>query len=420
LPVTGLAALALAAFVCAGAKASAGYYCAIGLFLLTWQYRTRPSVVAFLLVSLGGLAVFANSLLIPKDVLLGGAGFAILVVSYLMYLERGILLHYLLAPALAFAFAWRPFGVMRADPRSFALDLPAEPSPVRDIATLPRWLAQGSGLVKSLRWVALVDERAQLLLLSLLGTLFVLLTMPIGDNLWDFSVILFMLSLLLMPAALREILNVRFTDRPVKCLLALFLAAYAVWTCAQFTFNPGTSLPQTLVALYRSAGGVAADQSTGAAKDIVLSLKTTHKPLARLYALIESAPVVRLKQDLEHQAQAVDGHLAVQVTPAANEIWHFFEKNDEAKWCLYPQLLIPATAGIVEIRSIPSGPLQKSCSVPGVVWYGYGKYQDLHRTGDFTSAQICAMGRAIGVRRIYRLVSLSNLSRNKVVDCSSF
>jgi hypothetical protein len=54
---------------------------------------------------------------------------------------------------------------------------------------------------------------------------------------------------------------------------------------------------------------------------------------------------------------------------------------------------------------------------PGVVWYGYGKDQDLHRTGALTPAQTCALGRIVGARQIYRLESLSDLSRNQVVDC---
>jgi hypothetical protein len=415
--LAGLTALTLGAFVCAGAKASVGYYCAIGLFLLAWHYRARLSVVISLLTSLTMLAVFANTLLIPKDLLLGNAGLPTIVVSYLMYVERGILPHYLLAPLLALIFIWRPRGTLDRTTRSFALGLMPSPSPLRDTVTLPGWLARRSGLAKPLRWLALADERAQLLLLSLFGTLFVLFTMPIGDNLWDFSVILFMMSLLLLPAALGETINAHFTDRPVKWLLGSVLAAETILACTRFAFTPVTSLPQTLVALYRSATGIAEGQSTGAARDIVISLKSTHKPLARLNTLIEGAPISRLKQDLDYRSQAANGRLAVQVPPEATEIWHFFEKNDGAKWCLYPHLLVPATAGVVEIRSIPSADLQKNCMIPGVVWYGYGKYQDLHRTADFTPRQLCTIGRTMGVRRIYRLNSLSDLSRNQVTDC---
>lgn len=78
--------------------------------------------------------------------------------------------------------------------------------------------------------------------------------------------------------ALGETLALRLNDRAIRWLIALFLAAQTAWACANFAFAPVTSLPQTWVALYRAAQNTTVRKSTKAATDILLSLKTTHRP----------------------------------------------------------------------------------------------------------------------------------------------
>lgn len=131
-------------------------------------------------------------------------------------------------------------------------------------------------------------------------------------------------------------------------------------------------------------------------------------PPTRLRALIEAAPDARLKRDLENGRHR-GGRLAVQVTPAADQLWHFFEKTNAQNgaftrifWCRRPAAWWSYAASPAAIQTI--------CMPRGMAWYGYGRFQDQHRVGNFSAFRLCDMARPLGVRRIYRLQSLSDLS----------
>jgi hypothetical protein len=403
-------------FLVATAKVSAGYFGAIGLVLLTWTWRSNLRA-ALIVVTLVVLAAYTELLLIPKELVLSDSTFSILVMSYLTYLNRGILLHYLLPTLLIVVYLWRPRGQLTFD-RSGALSASITGTPRLVMrGSLPNWIVQGRGAFRPLRWLLLADVNAQLIFLLLLGTLFVLFAIPIGDNVWDFSGILFGVSLLLLPMTVGETLNIHLTDRPIKWLLAITLTLQIFWAGALFVFNGNDSLQQALVSLYRAASGSATNQSSGAKEDIVLSLKTTRKPLTRLHDLIEQSPAARLERDLKRESASVNGDIAVHIPPAADDVWHYFLTAAPDKWCLYPHLWVPAVTGLVEIRSVPPQAIQKICAPPGITWYGYGRNQDLHRTADFTPEALCALARPLGARKVYRLMSYRDVSHNSVLIC---
>jgi hypothetical protein len=404
-------------FLVATAKVSAGYYGTIGLALLLWTWRGDRRAVVLIALTMAALAAYTELLLIPKELVMSAAGASILAMSYLAYFERGVTLHYLLPAVLVLLYLWRPRGTLTQQPdgawNASVQGLP----PAATHAPLPRWIGEGRGLAKPLRWLAQADVNAQLIFLLLLGTLFVLFAIPIGDNIWDFSGILFGLSLLFLPMALEETLGLRLTDRPVKWLLGILLAINIVWAAALFVFNGADSLPQALVALYRAASGGDPARSSSAKQDLVLSLETTHRPMARLNARIRESAPAKLQDEIARQTVAANGALALHIPPAANDVWRFFLTAAPGKWCLYPHLWAPAVTGTVEIRSIPPRAIQDICALPGTTWYGYGKNQDLHRTGDFSPETLCAMARPLGARRVYRLMSYADLSRNSVLTC---
>ena len=399
-------------FVVATAKASAGYYGTIGLVLLLWTWRSDHRAMILIALTLATLAAYTELLLIPKELVISAAGVSILAMSYLTYFGRGVTLHYLLPALLILLYLWRPRGTLTVQQNgSWKATMQGAPIPATQ-GHLPRWISSGGGLARPLRWLAQADVNAQLILLLLLGTLFVLLAIPIGDNIWDFSGILFTLSLLLLPLALDETLGLRLTDRPVKWLLGALLGFRLLGAATLFLFNGTESIQFALPSLYKAAGGPQAGL-LNAKEDIVQSLKTTHRPMARLYDLIWQSPAARLRADIARNA----GGLAVQIPPTADPVWRFFFTAAPDKWCLYPHLWVPAVTGIVEIRSVPPRAIQNLCAPPGITWYGYGKYQDQHRTGNFSRETLCEMARPLGARRIYRLMSYADLSRNSVSAC---
>ena len=416
--VISILLLCLGIFFIALGKASVGYFGVIALFLLLWNYRTKPGVAALIAATIVGLALFAELVLIPKELILTDSGMLILVGSYMMYFSRGVGLHYFLPAFLVLIYLVRPRAVLsRGDGGAVSLKLDA--APTQDATRpLPDWIARGRGLAAPLRYFARADVNAQLLFLMLLGLLFVLFTMPIGDNVWDFSAPMCAVSLLMLPMALGETVGLLLTDRLVKWAVAFALTLFVFQAVIQFTFNPAESLVGAVTELYRSqSNGTKFGESVGARRGIHQSLAQTGKPFSDLQAKIDSFAVAKFQRALATEARASDGHLAVQIAPEADEVWRFFTRTAPGKWCMFPHLLVPATTGIFEIRSAPPVHIQKECSAEGFVWYGFGKYQDEHRTADFTQADLCKLAKPLRVRRVYRLVSYSDLSKNSVISC---
>jgi hypothetical protein len=411
-----LALLCLATFVTATAKASVGYFSAIGLFLLAWRYRSRPAVTACILATLGALALYARSYLIPHETLFTQAPFGVLAQSYIQYFGRsGVLLHYLLPVLLVALFFWRPhIRIAPAVSGGLILEVQLKAAQAEN-EPLPRWIREGRGPVRLLRLWAQSDILAQYFLLILLGGLFVLFAMPIGDNVWDFSAVLYALALLCLPLGLASTLDIRLTTRPLKWLVALLFCGLTVTTLSLFAFDGPRSLPQGVLALYRTLPGGGTEPPPK--QDIMQSLKERGWPLAHLGERIAALPVPRLRAALDRQTAALGGPIAVQVEPGARDVWYFFKGNAPDKWCMYPHLLVPAVTGRVELHSIPPAAIESLCAVPGLVWDGYGKAQDLHRTGNFTPSALCAMARPLGVRGVYRLRSLQDLRRNNLLQC---
>lgn len=410
--------LCLGVFPVALAKASVGYFGVIALFLLLWNYRGKPPVAAFLAATIVGVALFAEFVLIPKELVMTGTSLHILVGSYFVYFSRGVALHYFLPAFLVLVYLFRPRADLSMGGGAASLKIDAAPG--QDLAlALPSWIARGRGIAKPLRYFARADVNAQMIFLMLLGLLFVLFTMPIGDNIWDFSAVLCSVSLLVLPMAMGETFHILLTHRLVKWGVSFFLVVFLVRAAMVFTFHPAESLVGAVTELYRStSGGAKFGESVGARRGIRASLAQTGKPFTDLQDKIDHFPVARLQRDLALQAAAADGHLAVAIAPEANEVWRFFQPVSPVKWCMYPHLMVPATTGILEIRSVPPVAIQKECSPDGIVWYGFGKYQDQHRAAAFTPAQLCALARPLDARKVYRLVSYEDLSKNSVVTCA--
>lgn len=417
--VLSIALLCLGIFFIALGKASVGYFGVIALFLLLWNYRARPILAALIAATIVGLAAFAELVLIPKELILTDSGALILVGSYMMYFARGVGLHYFLPALLVVLYLFRPRAALsRTDGGAVSLKLDAAPVQYVD-RHLPGWIARGKGIAAPLRYFARADVNAQLLFLMLLGLLFVLFTMPIGDNVWDFSAPMCAIALLMLPAALGDTVGVMLTNRLIKWMMAFALALFCTQAAVQFTFNPAESLVGAITELYRSFSDDAKfGESVGARRGIRQSLAQTGKPFTDLQSRIDGFAVSRFQRDLAQKARAADGHIAVQIAPQAYEVWHFFARTSPQKWCMFPHLLTPATTGIYELRSAPPRAIQVQCGADGMVWYGFGKYQDQHRTADFSKGQLCAMATPLGVSKIYRLISYSDLSKNSLVSCN--
>ena len=79
--------------------------------------------------------------------------------------------------------------------------------------------------------------------------------------------------------------------------------------------------------------------------------------------------------------------------------------------------MIPAETGIPMRRGIAPDGYESKCMPPSLVWYGFGRQQDAHRTGDFDDQRLCAMVVAKGFNRLYILNSIHNPRDNRKLTC---
>jgi len=110
--------------------------------------------------------------------------------------------------------------------------------------------------------------------------------------------------------------------------------------------------------------------------------------------------------------------MVVHVLPSAEEVWRRLS-GKSPYWCTIPHLMIPAETGIAEIRSIAPAAIERECATVGLLLYGFGDKQDLHRTGYLTDEQLCSAARSAKAARVYLLSSVADLSANRVLNCQS-
>ena len=406
-----------AIFICALAKLTLAYYEAIGLILVIWHFRTRPVYVFLFGATIIGLLFFAHYLIIPPELYLTHTTASIFLTSYLMYFARGTLIHYALPAFLLAVCLWQPRGVLRIANRGVALDLRANLPPPNYNHLPYQWMKRVGGLSRTLSYFFSLGSDAQYLFLALLGCVFVLVAIPIGDNVWDFSAGLYSLSLLLLPSVLGKELNIRLLDGPVKFILAFSLASALLIASPGFLFDGAGSLLHTIVTLHGVASGNVDGKNSGTKDAILASWRETRTPFATLRKLVDKSPTARLVESIKRQVQATSGGLVVHIPPDANEVWHHLEFGSPTKWCMVGHLVIPAEVGIAEIRSIAPDSIERECRPPGMTWYGFGSFQDLHRSQPFSHEQICMLAKSINADKVYLLKSYDDLSKNSIEDC---
>jgi hypothetical protein len=334
----------------------------------------------------------------------------IVVMSYVEYVNWTTLLSYTL-PMLVLGIAiTRPRFSRTWVPEGASLRLSILRQALRP--KLRSWSAAWQTLVE-------LEPSAQLLGISFAACAVVLLVMPIGSNMTYFSVVLLVAAGAMLPGTLSRVSNIEIDKSPVNGWLWA-LACCAGLACAQQFATAGTHIISTLFkAASNAQGPVAANNRTGgaAAREIGTSIRTTGTAFGLLRRQIDTLPWTALVRDLRERS-AVSGGMVVHVLPSAEDFWRRLAAGSPY-WCMAAQLMIPAETGIVEIRSIGPKAIEGECAPKGLLWYGFGRNQDLHRTGNLSVEQLCDGARLAHSKRIYMLSSISQPGMNKVVECGS-
>jgi hypothetical protein len=401
LPATILAIAAT--FLVTVAKVSSGFFAAIALVLVLWRVRRSPAVAALIALSLAVLTAVTLRYIAEWD--LSDRGYPLIAkfADYMHYYTWNTFFNYALAISVMVLLMSVGHVKIRSRKLEFSMSFGQRLKPGR----------QGEPFIKLLwNWLSNADFLVQFLALSILGCIFVLFSTRIGANNGYFSWTIYGLGFLLLPLAIqRAFSNANF--RPVTRPLSLIVAAILLCQGMSFVIADGAGLPQVITSLFRKSIADYKPRRTQA--EMRASLARDGTLFGGLRRHVDAWPVASTMNDIAKFAAA--GDLVVNITPMADDVWAATDKTLPT-WCVTGQLVVPAIAGIAQVRSIPPQATEDQCVLPGTLpAQGFGLEQSAHRTGNFTDAQLCEMARPLGARRVYKLTSYADPTKNKLVPC---
>lgn len=402
----GVWLLFAAAFVCAAAKVSIGYFCAVALGWLAWNGRARHWPALLLVAALAGLAAFTMLFVLPFEQSLHDSGMGILLGSYAQYASSITLLSYML-PCIV-VWAWLHELRLSAGP-------PELPANARTRVTLQfshtlagtnlyRRLLESPGLIQ-----------LQVLCLAACGLLLVCL--PIGNGMAYFSYLLLFLPAMAAPGWLYA----GYAAAPRMRRLTIAVGALGIlYLSVAFGFNLATGVSTLARATQQQAIAELRDanDSAGLGRRVVArSWRETGTLFGHLRTQIGHTQWAALIAHIE--AAKAGNRLRVFVPPANEEFWTRLRPGAaNPYWCMQAHLMIPGQSGTPMILGIPPLKFEGGCSpIPGI--YGFGKYQDLHRTRDVSDRNLCEVARLRDVQSVYVLNSISALDANRIVRCDA-
>lgn len=390
------------AFLCASAKVSVGFLVAVMLGATIWPLRRSPRPLIVLIAALGVLAIVSARYLSPNDALLLNAGWRVFFLSYLSYLDSVALVSFGLPVFMLLLATWKP---------RFAAERSAGQFDVTASLQLPGSKSRDGLLRRAATWFFVdIPAQMQFLALMLASCIFVFFTMPIGSNVAYFSLVVLISACVIAPALLRSLFGIGFETPAIRKGLAGVLAVVAVVSVAGYVWDTKNSVLLT----YRTAfPEIPAEDAKGL---LYKSFRQTHSIAGGLAAELPALPWSRLTEDIRQKAALADGKLAVHTRASVEPFWRRLAAGS-AWWCIAPHLMIPAELGIPQIRNIAPRVIESECSAAGLVFYGFGKEQDAHRTGALSDAELCRSAKAFDFRKLYLIESITQLERNSVLSC---
>jgi len=404
----GLLLAVITSCVCAVAKVSVGFYCAVALLWIAWIHRKHFRTLIVVFLGLIVLAAGTTLFLTPTDLTVTSQGLVVIVMAYVGYFGWTALLSYGLPLLLIVIALTRPQFTRTAE--RARLDLRIAVEPLR-----PKLQTFNSAARAFLQ----LDAAVQLLALSLAACVVVLILVPIGGNMTYFSVVLLVAAGCVLPSTLLRASGIEVSARPLSISVWVLVLVAGLAGAQQFA----TAGVRTISNLFRTAwaeSGASAGRSPAggmAGRQIAQSMHGTGTPFGLLHQEIDTLPWSTLMRDITDKS-ALPGGLVVHVTPSAEDVWRRLIAGSPY-WCMAAQLMIPAETGVIEIRSIAPHEIERECAPKGVLWYGFGKSQDLHRTGNLSIEQLCSAAGLAGARRIYMISSIAQPIRNEIIDCAA-
>jgi hypothetical protein len=397
----------VSAFVCAAAKVSVGYFVAVLLIYASYLNFKDTKRVAMTFAGLCALAVCTLILFHPSDVSLLSGGREILLASYLQYATLTTLLSFLL-PMVILSWQFVTLSQISTSEhgRNGNLNVSVSYRKITNIADFFNVLAALKG-----EW--------QILCVSLMACILVVVTMPIGSNAAYFSGVLLFMSFALIPAGFFHVCGALHRYRLFKVVELVFIVALAVYVLT-FSWQLKTRMQRVV-----ACEGCQTGANAGAAEASAIQLTPTERVLSSLRehrtlwttsrARIDASQWSVMIRDIEQFAINRPG--AMVFVPPSNEDFWTRLKPGNPYWCISPQLMIPAQTGVPMLRGISPARFEPECMPAGLLWYGFGKHQEEHRTGEFDDKALCALTVSKGFNRVYILNSIGNIGQNRKLSC---
>ncbi|MDO9436518.1 hypothetical protein [Hydrogenophaga sp.] len=394
-----LSIILVGAFVCAAAKVSVGYFVAAILVYSCYSsfYNTRRIATTF--VGLFALAICAFFLLHPSDVSLSNAGFGIIFASYLQYATPTTLVSFTVPLAILLLQFGNVNGASKTEhARGVSVNFHIS-------------YKSCSSLREFLNVLGALRGEWQMLCVSLAACLLVVMTMPIGSNAAYFSGVLLFMSFAMVPAGVFQLCAALARYRLFKAMELILLGMLGVHL---LVFSLQFKAKAERVVACEACPPAA--NNLGPRQQVLSSLREHGTVWSTTLSRMAGSSWEKLVRDIEGFSASPPA--AVVFVPPENMAFWKRLHPDNPYWCISSQLMIPAEIGVPMLRGIGPAALEPQCMPPGLLWYGFGRQQGEHRTGDFSDKLLCEMAVAKRFKRIYVLNSIDDIQLNRKLSCS--
>ena len=396
------------AYICAATKVSVGYFMAALLIYASLRdlKKTRHLLVTF--VGLSTLGICTMILFFPSDVSLLNAGFGLLLASYLQYATLPTLLSFLL-PIFILSLQFikiRKVSKLIHSQRSFL-----------KVTIVNKKIHSTSDFLN--RLITFKGEW-QIMFVSWIACFLVVITIPIGSNAAYFSGVLLFISFALIPEGFFRVVNTLSQYRLFNAFEFIFLLMLIVQF---FSFSFQYIAHVKILSACEGCQTEVHPDATGSTpteiplkQHVLHSLNEYRTFWTTSQAQIDKSQWSVVIRDVQQFASIKRGG-TVFVPPSNENFWARL-KLGNPYWCISPQLMIPAQIGVPMLRGIPPARLERECMPNGLLWYGFGKHQETHRTDEFDDSALCKLAVSKGFNRIYILNSIERIDRNRKLFCT--
>jgi hypothetical protein len=395
-------------YICAATKVSVGYFMAALLIYASLRdlKKTKRLLVTF--AGLIALAMCTAIFFYPSDVSLLNAGFGILLASYLQYATLPTLLSFLLPIFILLLQFIKIRKVSKSihDQRSFL-----------EVTILNKKIYSAFDFLN--RLVTFKGEW-QILFVSLVACVLVVVTVPIGSNAAYFSGVLLFMSFALIPEGFFRVVNALSQHRLFNAFQFTFLLMLIVQL---FSFGFQYKARVKILAACEgcqtkvNSGAVGGSPIEIPLEQGVLHSLNEHRTFwTTTQAQIDKGQWSVAIRDIQKFAATKPG--AVVFVPTFNEDFWTRLKPSNPYWCISAQLMIPAQIGVPMLRGISPARFENECMPTGLVWYGFGKHQAMHRSGGFDDTALCELTISKGFDRVYILNSIAHTEKNRKLFCT--